>query len=88
MSLQYHTQSCVGAGESGKSTLAKQMKIIHQEGFNQQELVAYTLPVFANCLTALKVVIGITLHKEEMSKKAKVSFTNAHNDVKESGRRN
>ena len=30
-----------GAGESGKSTLVKQMKIIHSNGFSQTELQSY-----------------------------------------------
>ncbi|KAI4904517.1 hypothetical protein NFI96_023854 [Prochilodus magdalenae] len=31
----------LGAAESGKSTLVKQMKIIHSQGFTQQELVSF-----------------------------------------------
>ncbi len=30
-----------GAGESGKSTLVKQMKIIHNEGFTINELMSF-----------------------------------------------
>lgn len=30
-----------GAAESGKSTLVKQMKIIHSHGFTQQELITF-----------------------------------------------
>ena len=30
-----------GAGESGKSTLVKQMKIIHSDGFSWQELHSF-----------------------------------------------
>ena len=29
---------CIGAGESGKSTVVKQMKIIHGDGYSQKEL--------------------------------------------------
>lgn len=31
----------IGAGESGKSTLVKQMKIIHGDGYTQEELRSY-----------------------------------------------
>ena len=33
--------SLTGSGESGKSTIVKQMKIIHQSGFSQEELLNY-----------------------------------------------
>eukprot|EP01127_Copromyxa_protea_P018610 TRINITY_DN5893_c0_g1_i2.p1 TRINITY_DN5893_c0_g1~~TRINITY_DN5893_c0_g1_i2.p1 ORF type:complete len:350 (-),score=64.26 TRINITY_DN5893_c0_g1_i2:136-1122(-) len=61
----------LGAGESGKSTIAKQLKIIHQSGYSRDELRAHTLPVLANCLTALKVVVGVTQRDQELSKRAK-----------------
>ncbi len=32
-----------GAGESGKSTVVKQMKIIHGDGYSQQELESFTV---------------------------------------------
>ena len=31
----------VGAGESGKSTVVKQMKIIHGDGYQREELESY-----------------------------------------------
>ena len=31
----------IGAGESGKSTVVKQMKIIHGDGFTPQELEGF-----------------------------------------------
>jgi predicted kinase len=31
----------LGAGESGKSTFAKQMKILHMEGFTPEDRVAF-----------------------------------------------
>ena len=31
----------LGAGESGKSTLVKQMKIIHSDGFSKEELNSF-----------------------------------------------
>ncbi|KAF7368473.1 Heterotrimeric G-protein alpha subunit, GPA3-like protein [Mycena venus] len=40
----------LGAGESGKSTIVKQMKIIHQHGFEQRELVAYRPVIHKNVL--------------------------------------
>lgn len=36
----------VGAAESGKSTLVKQMKIIHSHGFTKQELTSFKVRNF------------------------------------------
>lgn len=36
----------VGSGESGKSTVVKQMKIIHQNGYSRDELLLYRLTIF------------------------------------------
>ena len=35
----------VGSGESGKSTIVKQMKIIHQNGYSKDELLTYRMIV-------------------------------------------
>ena len=32
---------CLGAGESGKSTIVKQMKIIHESGFTSEDFKQY-----------------------------------------------
>lgn len=38
----------LGAGESGKSTIVKQMKIIHGDGYSHQQLESFTPVVYAN----------------------------------------
>jgi len=38
----------LGAGESGKSTIAKQMKIIHMNGFSQEECAEYLEAIHMN----------------------------------------
>ncbi|XP_055363792.1 guanine nucleotide binding protein (G protein) alpha v1 isoform X3 [Betta splendens] len=47
----------LGAAESGKSTLVKQMKIIHSHGFNKQELISFKPAVLDNLLTSMKFVL-------------------------------
>lgn len=47
----------LGAGESGKSTVAKQMKIIHLSGFSSDEKAAYKNLVFQNVLKAAKTLV-------------------------------
>lgn len=52
----------LGAGESGKSTIAKQMKIIHLNGFTPEEKSASRSVIYSNIVTAIKALInGATL---------------------------
>lgn len=44
----------LGAGESGKSTLVKQMKIIHGDGYSRAELTEYIPTVHVNLIHALR----------------------------------
>ena len=58
----------LGAGESGKSTFVKQMKIIHRDGYSIDELNSFTTIIHSNLLTSTDEVIkamdklNITLH--------------------------
>ncbi|RPB22726.1 guanine nucleotide binding protein, alpha subunit [Terfezia boudieri ATCC MYA-4762] len=47
----------LGAGESGKSTILKQMKLIHASGFSKSERDDYRAIIFGNLLTSLKVIL-------------------------------
>lgn len=46
-----------GSGESGKSTIVKQMKIIHLKGYSEDELFNYRATVFKNLIECAKAVI-------------------------------
>lgn len=48
----------LGAGESGKSTIVKQMKIIHENGFTTDECVGYREIVFGNMIQAMQSVLA------------------------------
>ncbi|KAJ9636726.1 Guanine nucleotide-binding protein alpha-2 subunit [Coniosporium tulheliwenetii] len=48
----------LGSGESGKSTIVKQMKIIHQNGYSAEELAMYRLTVYKNVIDCAKSLIG------------------------------
>lgn len=48
----------LGAGESGKSTLVKQMKIIHADGFTHAELSSFRPTVLDNLLASMKYVLA------------------------------
>ena len=43
----------LGTGESGKSTLVKQMKIIHSDGYTQQELMNFRVCIASIYTTLL-----------------------------------
>ncbi|XP_077415852.1 guanine nucleotide-binding protein G(o) subunit alpha-like isoform X2 [Vanacampus margaritifer] len=47
----------LGAAESGKSTLIKQIKIIHSHGFSKQELISFKPAIMDNLLNSMKFVL-------------------------------
>jgi len=47
----------LGAGESGKSTIVKQMKIIHEKGYSQDECLQYKPVVYSNAIQSLIAII-------------------------------
>lgn len=47
-----------GSGESGKSTIVKQMKIIHQNGYTVDELALYRLTIYKNLVDCAKALVG------------------------------
>jgi len=62
----------LGAGESGKSTVFKQMKIIQDNGgYSIEELLTYKPSIFSNCISQMRVMLEaaaylqIQLHSEE-----------------------
>lgn len=57
----------LGAGESGKSTVLKQLRLLHKGGFSQQERLQYAQVIWADVIQLMKTLIinarklGITL---------------------------
>ncbi|ODQ78360.1 hypothetical protein BABINDRAFT_162601 [Babjeviella inositovora NRRL Y-12698] len=47
----------LGAGESGKSTVLKQMKLLHQGGFTHQERLQYAQVIWVDAIQAMKILI-------------------------------
>ncbi|KAI9348452.1 guanine nucleotide binding protein, alpha subunit [Zopfochytrium polystomum] len=64
----------LGAGESGKSTILKQMKLIHDNGYNNDEREAFKEIIFSNTVQSMRVILeamasmGISLGKPENEK--------------------
>ncbi|KJE93958.1 guanine nucleotide binding protein [Capsaspora owczarzaki ATCC 30864] len=48
----------LGAGESGKSTIVKQMQIIHKDGFSDEDRSQGKPIIFENVLSSMKVIIA------------------------------
>ncbi|KAK9406343.1 guanine nucleotide-binding protein Gi subunit alpha-2 [Crotalus adamanteus] len=47
----------LGAGESGKSTIVKQMKIIHEDGYSEEECRQYKAVVYSNTIQSIMAII-------------------------------
>ncbi|KAG2222935.1 hypothetical protein INT45_012913 [Circinella minor] len=66
----------LGAGESGKSTLLKQMKLIHEGGFSLDERIAYREIIYSNTIQSMHVILsamdslGLTFSNEASHKAA------------------
>lgn len=48
----------LGAGESGKSTILKQMKLIHEGGYSEREKRAFRAIIYSNIITSLKTILN------------------------------
>jgi len=58
----------LGAGESGKSTIAKQMKIIHKHGYSIAERLEYKNTVADNIVSSmLTIIFGVQKHHYTLS---------------------
>jgi len=57
MVARTHPTLCLGPGESGKSTIVKQIKITHQGGFSPSELAEYRPVVYKNVLDSAQWVV-------------------------------
>ena len=47
----------LGAGESGKSTIVKQMQIIHRTGYNEEDCLKYKPVVYSNTVQSMVTII-------------------------------
>jgi len=63
----------LGAGESGKSTLAKQMKIIHLKGFSDVERLGYRTTIVNNIVFSMKTLVKECKARNNLSLQNKVA---------------
>lgn len=68
----------LGAGESGKSTVLKQMKLIHHGGYNEQERESYKEIIYSNTVQSMRAILeampalDIELSAQNDSRKAAI----------------
>src|SRR5690606_11466717 len=63
----------IGTGESGKSTIAKQLRIVNKEKFTKEERKQYISLVHSNVIGSIKAVIRA--HGEFSEPSLRVCFT-------------
>ncbi|KAI8074987.1 guanine nucleotide binding protein, alpha subunit [Gongronella butleri] len=56
----------LGAGDSGKSTILKQMRLIHTQGFNDTEREAFRVVIFGNIVSAMQALLD-GMHSANLS---------------------
>lgn len=54
----YNLVYIVGSGESGKSTIFKQMKIVYQEGYTREELISWKVTVYRNLIQSAQSIVN------------------------------
>lgn len=52
----------LGAGESGKSTVLKQMKLIHHGGYNEAERESYKEIIYSNTIQSMRAILDALPH--------------------------
>jgi len=63
----------LGAGESGKSTLFKQMRTIYGKGYSEQERISYINAIQSNVILAMKTLSSVSTQFGKLSKEAEAS---------------
>ncbi|KAI8967875.1 guanine nucleotide binding protein, alpha subunit [Mycotypha africana] len=64
----------LGAGESGKSTVLKQMKLIHAHGFDESERESFRVIVYSNIILAIQIIF-------EMMEQLNIPFEHESNSA-------
>lgn len=53
----FHTDRVQGAGESGKSTILKQMKLIHEGSYSRDERESFKEIIYSNTVQSMRVIL-------------------------------
>ena len=77
----------LGSGESGKSTVFKQVKILYNEGYTQDDILLYKASIYANIITTIKALAescvndGIPFENPENEKRAQSMINLAESET-------
>ena len=67
-----------GSSESGKSTIVKQMRIIHQDGFSLEARIAYRAAIYANLMESAQAIVfalrKLGIEPEHLSNRVRPPF--------------
>ncbi|KAI5478198.1 G protein alpha subunit [Pseudohyphozyma bogoriensis] len=69
----------LGPGSAGKSTILKQMKVIHLKGFTKSELEDYRQQIYRNVVEGVRTVVGVAL--DELDSQA--GYAGGADDIEE-----
>lgn len=76
----------LGAGESGKSTLVKQMKIIHEKGYSEEERTGFKDTIAGNIVYAMQSIIDIIKNNKILDVNFdSTTITNQMEEIEEAG---
>ncbi|KAI9477885.1 MAG: guanine nucleotide-binding protein alpha-3 subunit [Benjaminiella poitrasii] len=64
----------LGSGESGKSTIFKQMKIIHQNGYSKEELINWRITVYRNLIQSAQAIVSALRQFEYQFQSEKLEY--------------
>lgn len=70
---QVHKVLLLGAGESGKSTIFKQMVSLYGKGFREEERAGYAPVVYDNVLTSMRTLVLGAERSEERDPRCRIS---------------
>uniref|UniRef100_A0AC34RA28 Uncharacterized protein n=1 Tax=Panagrolaimus sp. JU765 TaxID=591449 RepID=A0AC34RA28_9BILA len=89
MSLRIIKLLLLGAGESGKSTILKQMRILHKDGFSQHDLMSIKPVVHSNCIHSMLAILRAMFHLQieysdpERVQDSQLVFATVHSNKEE-----
>ncbi|KAJ3431237.1 guanine nucleotide-binding protein g(o) subunit alpha [Anaeramoeba flamelloides] len=73
----------LGAGESGKSTIFKQMKLLHLNGFDESEKKDFKQHIHSNAIESIQVLIkGMKTLNFEFTNERNIELSEKINDIK------